>query len=151
MVTCLVWAGVLVVVLLLLLVVGWAMVLAALPVWPPLLVAVIVFYFLTKMRMPTRVRVVLAGIAVLAFVVDLPFALPAYSLAMAQMGYTGAFGGALSIGLADLPHLLWLSLPFCLLSGAAAGSGLAAVRSKGKAGGGPRRRRREVALSGMEQ
>jgi hypothetical protein len=151
MVTCLVWAGVLVVVLLLLLVVGWSMVLAALPLWPPLLVAVIVFHFLTKLRMPTRVIVALAGIAVLAFVIDLPFGLPEYSLAMTQIGYTGALGGALSIGLADLPHLLWLSLPFCLLSGAAAGSGLAAVRSLGKAGGGPRHRRREVALSRMQQ
>jgi hypothetical protein len=151
MVTCLVWAGVFVIVLLLVLVVGWSIVLAALPLWPPLLVAVIAFYFLTKLRLPKRVALALAGISILAFVIGLPFAWPEYSLAMAQIGYTGAFGGAISIGLTDLPHLFWLSLPFCLLSGAAAGAGLAAVRSLGRAGGGPRRRRREVELSRMQQ
>lgn len=135
--TCLVWSGVLVLVLLLLLVVGWALVLAALPVWPPLLVAVIVFFLLDRLRLPTRRTVALAGIAVIAFVVDLPLGLPAYSLAMAQIGYTGAFGGAIGFGLADLPHLLWLSLPFSLLGGTAAGSGLAVVRSLRRAEEGP--------------
>lgn len=134
MVTCFVWAAVLVVVLLLLLVVGWSMALAALPLWPPLLIAIIVFSLLTRLRMPTRAQVALAAIVVPAFLIDLPFGLPAYARAMTQIGYTGAIGGALSIGLPNLPLLLWLSLPFCLLSGAAAGSGLAAFRSLGKSG-----------------
>ena len=42
MVTCLVWAAVLVMIALLVTVVLWSLVLAALPLWPPLLVALYV-------------------------------------------------------------------------------------------------------------
>jgi hypothetical protein len=150
MVTCLVWAGVLVVVLLLLLVVGWSMVIGVLPLWPPVLVAAITFYLLKKVRLPGATLIVIAGASILAFAIDLPFGLPAYSLAMKEIGYTGAFGGAVGFGLVDLPRLLWLSLPFCLLGGVAAASGLAALPSLGEAVRGTRRRRR-VVTSGRKQ
>ena len=151
MVTCLVWAGVLVVVLLLILVVGWSMVVGALPIWPPVLVAAITYRLLTKLRVPRTVVLAIAGISTLALVVDLPFGLPGYSLAMREIGYTGALGGALGLNLADLPRLLCLSLPFCLLSGAAVGSGLAAVRGLRNGGGGTRRRPRGEELRGVRQ
>lgn len=128
MVTCLVWAGVLVVVVLLILVVGWAMVIAALPFWPPLAVAFFTMYFLRKLRVPRRIILAIAGVSTLALAVDLPFGLANYSQAMRDIGYSGDFGGALGFNMADLPHLLWLSLPFCLLTGIAAGSALAATR-----------------------
>jgi hypothetical protein len=127
-VTCLVWAAVLVVVLLLILVVGWSMFISVLPLWPPLAVAVITFRGLTRSRLPTRLILAIAGISVLAMAIDLPFGLPDYSLALREIGYTGSFGGALGFKVVDLPGLLWLSLPFCLLSGIAVGSVLASVR-----------------------
>lgn len=151
MVTCLVWAGVLVLVLLLLLVVGLSLLLATLPLWPPLLVAVIVLFFLVRLRLAAWVKVSLAGTAVLALAIDLPSGLRGYSLALTQIGYTGALGSALAFGVADLPRLLWLSLPFCLLSGAAAGSGLAALRSLGETGGRPRPRRHEATHGGVQE
>lgn len=126
--TCLVWAAVLVVVVWLILVVGWSMFLSALPLWPPLAVAVITYRGLTGSRLPTALNLIVAGISALALAVDLPFALSGYSLAMRDIGYTGSFGGALGFNVVDLPRLLWLSLPFCLLSGVAVGSTLASVR-----------------------
>ena len=151
MVTCFVWAGILVVVLLLILVVGWAMLLGALPIWPPVVIAAITFNLLAKLRVPRTVVLAIAGISTLALIVDLPFGLPSYSVAMREIGYTGNFGGALGLNLADLPRLLWLSLPFCLLSGAAVGSGLAAVRGLRNGGGGTRRRPRGEELRGVRQ
>ncbi len=128
MVTCLVWSAVLVVVALLILVVLWSMVIGALPLWPPVTVAVITFDVLRKLRLPRALTLVIAGIFTLGLAIDLPFGLADYGLAMRDIGYTGAFGGALGFNAVDLPRLLLLSLPFCLLSGAAVGSAVASLR-----------------------
>ena len=139
MVTCLVWAAVLVVVVLLILVVFWSMIVGAFPIWPPIAVAVVTFRILTRPRIPTAFVRLVAALSVLALAIDLPTAVPNYFLAMRELGYTGSFGSAIGAAPVDWVRLLDLGLPLCILGGAAIGSSLAAVRRPRTGGGEPRR------------
>jgi len=128
MVTCLVWAAVLVVVVLLILVVFWSMIVGAFPIWPPIAVAVVTFRILRRPRIPTPLVRLVATLSVLGLAIDLPTGVPNYFLAMRELGYTGSFGGALGAAPVDWVRLLDLGLPLCILAGTAIGSLLALGR-----------------------
>lgn len=135
MVTCLVWAAVLVVVSLLILVVFWSMIVGAFPIWPPIAFAVVTFLILTRPRIPTALVRLVAALSVLALAIDLPAGVPNYFRAMRELGYTGSFGGGLGAAPVDWVPLLDLGLPLCILAGTAIGSCVAAARRSRTHGG----------------
>jgi len=128
MVTCLVWAAVLVVLVLLILVVFWSMIVGAFPLWPPIAFGLVTFHILTRPRIPEALVRLIATLSVLGLAIDLPTGVPNYFLAMRELGYTGSFGSSLGAVPVDWVRLLELGLPLCTLAGTAIGSLLALRR-----------------------
>lgn len=135
MVTCLVWAAVLVVVVLLILVVFWSMIVGAFPIWPPIAFAVVTFLILTRPRIPTTLVRLVVTLSVLGLAIDLPTGVPNYFLAMRELGYTGSFGSAIGTAPLDWVRVLDHGLPLCSLAGTAIGSSVAAARRSRTHGG----------------
>ena len=115
MVTCLVWAAVLVVLVLLILVVFWSMIVGAFPIWPPIAFGLVTFLILTRPRIPEALVRLIATLSVLGLAIDLPTGVPNYFLAMRELGYTGSFGsslGAVPVDWVRLSNSACLSVPW---------------------------------------
>jgi hypothetical protein len=135
MVTCLVWAAVLVVVVLLVLIVLLSMIVGTFPIWPPIAFAVVTFFILMRRGIPAALVRLVAALSLLALAIDLPTGYSNYFLAMGELGYTGSFGSAFGAVPIDWARLLDLGLPLCILGGMALGSLLALGRRSQTRGG----------------
>ena len=127
MVTCLVWAAVLVVVLLFATVALASVAIAAFPIWPPILAVALTAWLLVRWRPPRRARLTLAVASTLALAVGLPAVSHWYSLAMQEVGYSGSFGATLDFHSVDAGRWLALVAPFSVLTGLSVGSWLVAA------------------------